>query len=325
MKALLFFILSLLMFGCSKTEKQQPIRLGVSDWPGWVAWYIGREKGFFKEANLDVELVWFNTYTDSINALATGQLDANSQTLSDTLPLIDKGIPLKIVLVNDNSAGNDAIVVKDNIDSISSLKGKKVAVELGAISHFFLLYILDINGLKEKDINLINMTTQDAAVAMIEGRVDAAVLWEPWVTKVVDSKKGKVLISSRETPGLIPDLLVAREDSLNKKKDEYLKLAVIWFKIVEFVKSNPEEASAIIAKVLNIDKEEVLKMMSGVKFFGAEENLSTMSTEKSKGQMSLYESGNLINKYLRDFKIISQDIDMKKIVDSSIVKNARKR
>lgn len=324
MNLILFTLLFIFMFGCTKTEKQQPIKLGVSDWPGWVAWYIGQEKGFFKEANLNVELVWFNVYTDSINALATGQLDANSQTLGDTLPLIDKGINLRIILVNDNSAGNDALVVREGIDNVSSLRGKKVAVELGAVDHFFLLYVLESHGMSEKDINLINMSTQDAAVAMIEGRVDAAALWEPWVTKVVSSKKGKILISSRETPGLIPDLLVVRAESLNKRREEYQELVTVWFKIVDFIKNNPEEAASIMANILNIEKDEVLNMMNGVKFFGKEENLLAMSKDKKAKQISLYESGNLINKYLLRFGIISKSVDINQIIDDSIVKNAVK-
>jgi len=53
-----------------------PVRVGVSDWPGWVAWYVAKEKGFFKKYDADVELVWFPNYTDSIQALSAGQLES---------------------------------------------------------------------------------------------------------------------------------------------------------------------------------------------------------------------------------------------------------
>jgi len=89
---------------------QAEIKVGVSDWPGWVAWYVAEQKGMFKKHGADVKLVWFANYTDSISALSSGQLDANSQTWSDTLGPLAKGIPIKAVLVNDNSAGNDALI-----------------------------------------------------------------------------------------------------------------------------------------------------------------------------------------------------------------------
>ncbi len=84
---------------------QAEVKVGVSDWPGWVAWYVAEQKGFFKKHGADVKLVWFANYTDSISALSSGQLDANSQTWSDTMGPLAKGLPLKTILVNDNSGG----------------------------------------------------------------------------------------------------------------------------------------------------------------------------------------------------------------------------
>ena len=110
------------------------VKVGVSDWPGWVAWYVAEQKGFFKKHGADVKLVWFANYTDSVSALSAGQLDANSQTWSDTLGPLAKGIKLKTILVNDNSAGNDALLVSPKIKSFAELKGKQVALEQYSVS-----------------------------------------------------------------------------------------------------------------------------------------------------------------------------------------------
>jgi NitT/TauT family transport system substrate-binding protein len=102
------------------------VKIGVSDWPGWVAWYVAEQKGYFKKHGADVKLVWFANYTDSISALSAGQLDANSQTWSrHPGAALSKGLPLKAVLVNDNSAGNDALLVSPKIKSFAQLKGKR--------------------------------------------------------------------------------------------------------------------------------------------------------------------------------------------------------
>ena len=100
----------------------EPIKIGYSDWPGWTAWEIAKEKGFFKKHGVDVKLVWFPIYTDSLTALNTGKLDANCQTWSDTIPPLAEGIKLKVVLANDNSAGNDGFVSKKEFKTIKSLK-----------------------------------------------------------------------------------------------------------------------------------------------------------------------------------------------------------
>lgn len=102
------------------------IKLGFSAWPGWFPWQVAQEAGIFKQAGVNVELVWFEGYLDSINALTAGQLDANSQTLNDTLTSIAAGADQKIVLVNDNSTGNDQIIVDSSIKSVADLKGKRI-------------------------------------------------------------------------------------------------------------------------------------------------------------------------------------------------------
>jgi NitT/TauT family transport system substrate-binding protein len=113
-----------------------PLKIGYSDWPGWTAWEIAKVKGLFKKNGVAVDLVWFPIYTDSLNALNTGKLDANCQTWSDTIPPLAEGIPLKVVLVNDNSYGNDGLIAKTGITSVKDLKGKTVATELGTCDHF---------------------------------------------------------------------------------------------------------------------------------------------------------------------------------------------
>ena len=67
------------------------IVLGFSAWPGWFPWQVAQEQGLFAKNNVNVELRYFESYTDSLNALATGKIDANSQTLNDTLASVSGG------------------------------------------------------------------------------------------------------------------------------------------------------------------------------------------------------------------------------------------
>ena len=54
----------------SGSSSGAPIKLGFSAWPGWFPWQVAEEAGIFKQAGVNVELVWFEGYLDSINALA---------------------------------------------------------------------------------------------------------------------------------------------------------------------------------------------------------------------------------------------------------------
>ena len=251
----------------------EPIKLALSPWPGWFVWYLVKEKGFFEKNGVNVDLVWFPVYSDSLSALASGKVDANSQTLSDTLAPASKGIKLKAVLVNDNSNGGDGVVVKPSINSMKDLKGKKVATELGTVDHLLMLTALEKAGLAEKDVAYTNMTVNDAGPAFISGNLDAAVLWEPFLSKAIQEGKGKLLFSSKDTPGLIPDLLVFKEEITKNRPEDVKKIINAWFDALDYWKANPEESLKIMAKAAETPVDEYKAGVDSVKIFQLEDNV----------------------------------------------------
>ena len=120
----------------AKTDK---ITIGYSAWPGWFPLAVADEAGIFKKNGLDVDLKYFADYIASLDAMVAGKLDANTQTLNDTMASVAGGSKQAIIAVNDNSAGNDAIICDKSITSVAAMKGNTVAAEEGVVDHFLLL------------------------------------------------------------------------------------------------------------------------------------------------------------------------------------------
>ena len=297
------------------------VKVGVSDWTGWVAWYVAEQKGFFKKHGADVKLVWFANYTDSIGALSSGQLDANSQTWSDTLGPLAKGLPLKAILVNDNSAGNDALMVSPKITSFAQLKGKKVALEQFSISHFVLATALAKNGMKLSDVKIVNLSAGDAAAAFISGKVDAAVLWNPWVSQIEKSGKGKSMFTSKDMPGLVPDLLVAQDKAILTKRKELVGMIKAWFDTEKFIREQPVEAARIMSKVVNLTPEEYAVFLPGTMFFDAAANTLAFDAKQA---LSLSSTAPTIAAFLTQHKLIEGKPVAAKGIDGSLVQDALK-
>jgi NitT/TauT family transport system substrate-binding protein len=295
------------------------IKVGVSDWPGWVAWYVAEQKGFFKKNRADVKLVWFANYTDSISALSSGQLDANSQTWSDTMGPLAKGLPLKAVLVNDNSAGNDALMVNAKIKSFAELKGKTVALEEFSISHFVLATALARNGMSPKDVKIVNLSAGDAAAALMSDRVDAAVVWNPWVSQIEKSGKGKPLFTSKDMPGLIPDLLVAQEKAIKAKRKDLVGMIRAWFDTEKFIRENPDEAARIMAKVVSMNPDEYKVFLPGTRFFDTAANQAAFTASDAKSLQAVTPT---ISSFLLENKLIDGKPDPIKGVDASLLSEA---
>jgi NitT/TauT family transport system substrate-binding protein len=67
------------------------ISMGFSAWPGWIPWQVAKEEKLFEANKVKADLRWFDGYLDSINALTAGQLNANTQTLNDTISSVAAG------------------------------------------------------------------------------------------------------------------------------------------------------------------------------------------------------------------------------------------
>ncbi len=267
-----------------------PITIGYSDWPGWVAWDIAEQQGFFKKRGANVKLTWFPVYTDSLNAFAAGQVDANCQTWGDSMGPLAQGLPLKAIIVNDNSYGNDAMIAQPGINSVKDLKGKRVATELGTVDHFLMLKALEASGLTEKDVQFTNIKVQDCPAAMLSKQVDAAVVWQPSLDKILKDVKGtKAIFTSKNLPGAIPDLLVVKSDIAQKRPADLQKIVDAWYDAIDWWKKNPDAAVKILAKRTDTPVGDYKSFVGGTKIFSAPQSLAAM--QKSSALTSLYTSG----------------------------------
>lgn len=147
-----------LMLSAASSWAAAPLKVGYSDWPGWVAWQVAIDKGWFKEAGVDVQFEWFD-YSASMDAFSAGKIDAVTVTNGDALVMASGGAKNVMIMLTDYSNGNDMIVGKPGIKSLKDLKGKKVGLEVGFVEHLLLLNGLEKSGMKESDVTLVNTKT----------------------------------------------------------------------------------------------------------------------------------------------------------------------
>src|SRR6187431_122017 len=109
-------------------QAAEPLKIAYSDWPGFTILEVAKQKGWFTEAGVDVELLWFD-YLPSIDAFAAGKVDAVTVVSTDALVTGANGAKSKFIAILDYSDGNDMIIGKPGINSIKDLKGQKIGLE----------------------------------------------------------------------------------------------------------------------------------------------------------------------------------------------------
>ncbi len=330
---LLFLVTLMLAVGCvnpavyikttnelaaESTVAADAVRLGFSAWPGWFPWQIAQEQGLFAQNNVDVDLKWFDGYLESISTLTAGQIDANSQTLGDTVNSISGGADQVIVLVNDNSTGNDKVIVADGIRSIADLKGKKVAAEEGTVDHFLLLLGLKKAGLTINDVQFVPLETGKAAAAFVAGQVDATAVFAPFTTQALKRAGSKELFSSKDFPGAISDHLVFTRKFVEEKPDQVQALVDTWFATLDFIKANPDKAYDIMAKRAGVSLEEYKDYADGTKIFTVEENLKAF--QPSNSMSSLIYAAEELGDFLVGTGLAQQKPDTTRLFDDRFVK-----
>jgi NitT/TauT family transport system substrate-binding protein len=259
-----------------------PLKVAYSDWPGWVAWDVAVQKGWFKEAGVDIEFIWFE-YVPSMDAYAAGKVDGVCMTNGDALVTGANGKTSKGILLNDFSNGNDMVVAKAGIKSIKDLKGKKIGVEVGFVDHLLLLKGLEANGLQEKDVTLVNMPTNQTAQALASGSVSAIAAWQPNSGQALKDVPGSTAIfTSADAPGLIYDLLYVSPESLSKHKEEWKKVIKVWFRVVDYLKDDKNKADylKIMSARVGLKPEAYEPLMKGTHFLDMKENKAHFTVGK---------------------------------------------
>lgn len=317
-----FFMSLTVTVSCAPTQTQTgnptPVRMGYSAWPGWFPWKVAEEEKLFEVNNVAVNLTWFDGYLDSINALTAGQLDANTQTLNDTIASVAAGSDQVIVLVNDNSTGNDKIIVREGINSIADLKGKKIAVEEGTVDHFLLLLGLENAGLTQADIELQPLETGAAAAAFVGEQVDAVGVFAPFTTQALKRPGSKELFSSKDFPGAIPDHLVVSRQLLQERPQDVQALVNTWFDTVNYIEQNREKAEQIMANRAGVSVEDYQTYAAGTQIFTLEDNLKAFTP--GNDMSSLDYAADKIGNFLVESGLAKQKPDASKIFDDRFVK-----
>jgi NitT/TauT family transport system substrate-binding protein len=294
------------------------VRLGYSAWPGWFPWKVAEEQQVFTQNNVAVDLKWFDGYLESISTLNAEQIDANSQTLGDTVSSVSGGADQVVVLVNDNSTGNDKIIVTKEINSIEDLKGKKVAAEEGTVDHFLLLQGLKQAGLSPQDIEFVPLETGKAAAAFVAGQVDAVAVFAPFTTQALKLPESKELFSSQDFPGSISDHLVFTRKFVEQSPEKVQAVVDSWFATLDYIEANQEEAYKVMAQRAGVSLDEYKSYADGTQIFTVEENLKAFQPGNDMSSLSF--AANKMGKFLVDVGLTKSVPDISKLFDDRFVK-----
>ncbi len=258
------------------TEAVKTFRIATITWVGYGPIYLAEEKGFFE--GIEVEIERIDDTAARRAALVSGQVQGSVDIIDSFVNATASGLDASVVLKLDDSMGGDGILVRNDVNSLEDLRGRSVAYPEGQPSHFFLLSLLEDAGMSIDELESRPMEADQAGAAFIAGAVDAAVTWEPWLSRASESEDGKILTSSKEKPGLIVDVFTVRNDYLRDHPEVVEAFIRGWYRAVEYWRGNTEESNAIMAEALGLKPVEFTTMVKGVRFTDRKDNVAFFSS-----------------------------------------------
>lgn len=265
---------TVLFVGCSGNSSEskkntsdssaEPIKLAVYPLPSPYFEYAMESLELFTKNNANVELVEFAQYSDVIQALDSGSVDASIMGITEAVTPIANGLDLDIVLMTDYSAGMDGIVAAPGINSVKNLKGKTIATNIGTMNHMLLLTALEQAGLSESDVNITNMSEGDATAALVGGSIDAASIFDPQMSKAAKESGGKVIFSSKDIPGELSDVLIIKDSIVKDRADEVQGIVDAWYQVQDKYNKDSNSVVDLISPKAELTNDEFYSLLDGI-------------------------------------------------------------
>ncbi|MBW4612723.1 MAG: aliphatic sulfonate ABC transporter substrate-binding protein [Desmonostoc vinosum HA7617-LM4] len=216
-----------------------------------------------------VEWPEFAAGPQQLEALNAGGLNIASTAESPAIFSQAAGTPLVYLAANSSDGRAVSLLVPFNssVKSVKDLIGKKVAFQKASIGHYLLLRALEREGLKLTDVESVALPPPDANVAFSQGKVDAWFIWEPFVTRNVQNKVGRVLTDGgnglRDTNNYYSTTRKFYEENPEVIKIflEELNKAQNW------ANNNPKKIAKLLAQTTQLDAVTLESMHEKYDFF----------------------------------------------------------
>ncbi len=247
---------------------REKISLGVSKSFLSIPVYIAKDQGFFAKEGLDIIIKEYGSGKLATKGLFTGEVD--TATVAD-MPIVNNSFKRKdfhIFATFANSYHMVKMVARKNngVEDGVDLKGRKVGVNKGTSSHFFLATFLLHNELLPSEIEMINIKIGDMPTALNNNEVDAISVWQPYI-QVTKKLLGGRAIELPSSEIYRTTFNLAAMKSFSERHPESLKrLLKAIDRAVTFIRVNRDKSQDIIARSFKLDKDTVNAVWDGFQF-----------------------------------------------------------
>jgi NitT/TauT family transport system substrate-binding protein len=226
--------------------------------------YLGQDQGFFKNHDIDLELVQESGGAAAVPGVVAGDFQFSFGNVTSVLLAASQNVPLRMVAEGNSSTGDPAtdfsgvVVPADSpIRTAADLAGRTVAVNnLKNIGEVTIRKVVEDAGGDPDSVKFIELAFPDMPAAVTSGNVDAAWVVEPFLTAATSQGARKVVANFAEA---VPNLTVAcyftTEQYIQQNPDVVDNFQAAIKESLQYAQDNPDEVRRIITTYTSISAD----------------------------------------------------------------------
>jgi NitT/TauT family transport system substrate-binding protein len=270
-----FFLLA----GCSGERNEAAdlttVRVGITKFWGEAAFYVAQAEGFFKEEGLDVIAHPHSAGKKSLKKLYEQKVDIAHVAeipvvfaLSGLEPHTENDISLKIFTGLIYTSNSQQIIARRDrgINGPQDLNGKKVGLYFETTSEYFFDTFLLEHGLREENIERIDIDISEHFEALTNGHVDAVVSWEPYASKILRKLSENTVKLNSVLGHSTLWMATSSETYIRKHPDTIVKYLRALKKSQDYIQTHREQTQKLVAKNTNTSLEIIRNIWASIDY-----------------------------------------------------------
>lgn len=318
-------------------DNQKIVKFSYNVWIGWLP-IIAANHGtkpnkdsiFYKKYGFQVEMVLIDDPITARDAYAAGKLHSlwgtvDMMTLFAPELMRDSRTAPRVVQQIDWSNGGDGIVSRDNIRSVSDLKGKTIVCAQNSPSEYFITELLLSAGLRTGDVKMkyTNTAFEAAAAFVADKSIDAVVSWAPDIYNISDRvPKTRLLSTTKEASKIIADVYAFRADFFRDHPDIVKGFVAGVFEGMDYAKANQPQVAQWMADAYGMKPEDINGMMNDAHSTNFAENVQFFLNSSNPTNFErTWKNSNVV---YRELGRIDNPVAFDQVMDFSIIADLEK-
>ncbi|SMF70556.1 NitT/TauT family transport system substrate-binding protein [Tistlia consotensis] len=281
----------------------------VLDW-AWLPYHspflIAQDKGYYKDAGLDVTIEQGRGSANTAVLVSQGQFDIGHLNITNAAQMIGKGGPMTVVGIYQHKSGASFVGIKGKValDGPKSLIGPKIGSTPGGSDALSIKIFTKVSGLKASDLDIVSLDANAKTAALLSGKIDVVSGDAPAYTSYVKAtgQEPVALILSDYGLPLVGFGFGVNNDFLAKHPDAVKKFLAATKKGFQDAAADPAKACAFMAETVHLSGEQ----SRCVNYFNALLALSTPPSDPTWGKQSAEEWQKLTDT-LREVGLLESD------------------